>query len=120
MLQAFQEVFSLGYSEAVLIGSDLYDLNSDDLREAFRQLSRYDVVLGPAGDGGYYLIGMKKAMPLLFQGKKWGADTVLKETLQNLKDVETYLLPVRNDVDRYEDIEGNPVFEPYLNPKNHD
>jgi rSAM/selenodomain-associated transferase 1 len=120
MLQAFREAFSLGYSEAVLIGSDLYDLSSDDLRKAFGQLGRHDVVLGPAGDGGYYLIGMKKAMPLLFQGKKWGTDTVLKETLQNLKEVETCLLPVRNDVDRYEDIEGNPVFEPFLNQKNHD
>ena len=117
MLHAFQEVFSLGYSEAVLIGSDLYDLTSDDLREAFEQLSGHEVVLGPAGDGGYYLIGMKKAMPLLFMGKQWGTDTVLKDTLQNLKEVDTCLLPVRNDVDRYEDIVGNPVFESFLNPK---
>lgn len=117
MLQAFQEAFSVGYSEAVLIGSDLYDLTSDDLREAFGQLNRHEVVLGPAGDGGYYLIGMKKAIPGLFQGKQWGTQTVLKETLQNLKEVDTFLLPVRNDVDRYEDIQGNPVFEPFLNPK---
>lgn len=117
MLEAFQEVFSLGYCEAVLIGSDLYDLTSDDLREAFMQLSRHEVVLGPAGDGGYYLIGMKKAMPALFREKQWGTDTVLKETLQDLKEIDTCLLPVRNDVDRYEDIQGNPVFERFLNPK---
>lgn len=117
MLQAFQEVFSQGYTQAVLIGSDLYDLSSEDLRQAFVQLSRHEVVLGPAADGGYYLIGLKKAMPVLFREKQWGMPTVLKDTLQNLEEVDTCLLPVRNDVDRYEDIQGNPVFEPFLNPK---
>lgn len=114
MLHAFREAFSLGYSEVVLIGSDLYDLSAEDLTTAFRELGRNEVVLGPASDGGYYLIGMKHPIPALFREKQWGNDSVLRDTLADLKGVRTFLLVVRNDIDRYEDIEGNPVFEPFL------
>jgi glycosyltransferase A (GT-A) superfamily protein (DUF2064 family) len=75
------------------------------------------VVLGPASDGGYYLIGMKRPVPTLFKGKQWGKESVLEDTLADLEGISTSLLPIRNDVDRYEDIEGNPVFEPFLNQK---
>ncbi len=117
MLQAFREAFSAGYSEVVLIGSDLFDLSTEDLEASFRELQGHEVVLGPASDGGYYLIGLKRPIPGLFRGKRWGTDSVLKDTLADLEDRSTFLLPVRNDVDRYEDIEGNPVFEPFLNQK---
>ena len=120
MLQAFREAFSKGYSEVVIIGSDLYDLSTEDLSTAFRELAQNEVVLGPASDGGYYLIGLKRLIPSLFRGKQWGTETVLKDSLADLKDFSTFLLPVRNDVDRYEDIEGNPVFEPFLNQKEND
>ena len=117
MLRAFQDAFIRGYSRVVLIGSDLYDLGTPDLDLAFQELERHEVVLGPAGDGGYYLIGMKRPMPELFSEKHWGTETVLEETLADLAGTDTFLLPVRNDVDRYEDIEGNPVFEPFLKHK---
>ena len=117
MLQAFREAFSMGYSEVVLIGSDLYDLSTKDLGAAFRELNSHEVVLGPASDGGYYLIGMKRPIPALFKGKQWGKESVLEDTLADLEGISTSLLPIRNDVDRYEDIEGIPVFEPFLNQK---
>ena len=117
MLQAFREAFSMGYSEVVLIGSDLYDLSTKDLGAAFRELNSHEVVLGPASDGGYYLIGMKRPIPALFKGKQWGRESVLEDTLADLEGISTSLLPIRNDVDRYEDIEDIPVFEPFLNQK---
>lgn len=116
MEKALRETFAAGYTRVVLIGSDLYDLATEDLVEAFRQLDRHEVVLGPAGDGGYYLVGLRQLLPGLFQNKQWGTQTVLKDTLADLRGTDTHLLPVRNDVDRYEDIKGNPVFEPFLNP----
>jgi len=115
MLKAFREAFSMGYSEVVLIGSDLYDLSTADLEASFRELVGHEVVIGPASDGGYYLIGMKHPIPALFKGKQWGKDSVLQDTLADLEGFRSFLLPVRNDVDRYEDIEGNPVFKPFLN-----
>ncbi|MEJ2584175.1 MAG: TIGR04282 family arsenosugar biosynthesis glycosyltransferase [Robiginitalea sp.] len=117
MHQAFLEAFAMGYSQVVLIGSDLYNLTTEDLTASFRELDRHEVVLGPAADGGYYLIGMKRPIPGLFRGKHWGTETVLKDSLVDLKDFSTYMLPERNDVDRYEDIEGNPIFKPFLNQK---
>ena len=117
MLQAFREAFSMGYSQVVLIGSDLYDISPEDLNASFRALDRHEVVLGPASDGGYYLIGMKQPLPALFEGKQWGKESVLGDTLADLEGISTSLLSVRNDVDRYEDIKGNPVFEPFLNQK---
>jgi rSAM/selenodomain-associated transferase 1 len=111
MQHAISDSFQRGYSHVVLIGSDLHDIRTSDLREAFRQLDHHDVVLGPAADGGYYLIGMKREFPRLFKKKAWGTGGVLKETLKDLEGTDVFLLPVRNDVDLYEDIEGNPVFE---------
>ena len=116
MEHALEETFAAGYTRAVLIGSDLYDLTTGDLEQAFRQLDRHQAVLGPAGDGGYYLIGLRQLHPGLFQNKQWGTQTVLEDTLADLRKTDTCLLPVRNDVDRYEDIQGNPVFEPFLKP----
>lgn len=116
MENALKETFAAGYTRVVLIGSDLYDLTTEDLGEAYQQLDHHEVVLGPAGDGGYYLMGLRQLQPGLFQNKQWGTQTVLEDTLADLRGTDTHLLPVRNDVDRYEDIKGNPVFEPFLKP----
>lgn len=114
MQHAFEDAFKAGYSEVIIIGSDLLDLSTSDLEEAFQQLIKAEVVLGPAQDGGYYLLGQKRPIPGIFQNKAWGSSTVLKDTLEDLKEVKTSLLHVRNDIDRYEDIEGIPVFKSYL------
>ncbi len=117
---AFKVAFAAGYRKVVLIGSDLYELYADDLAAAFASLDTHQAVVGPATDGGYYLLGLTRPIPDLFRGKAWGTDTVLAATLNDLEGVPTFLLPPRNDIDRYEDIAGNPVFAPFFNPHSHD
>ena len=114
MLNAFQDGFSRGYEKIIIIGSDMYDLDQADLEDAFRALSQNDFVVGPAEDGGYYLLGMKKLKPELFTNKDWGASTVLTDTLTDLKDEKKVLLETRNDVDYYEDIKDIDAFGPFL------
>ncbi|WP_445381174.1 TIGR04282 family arsenosugar biosynthesis glycosyltransferase [Robiginitalea sp. IMCC43444] len=114
MNNAFSRAFREGYQKVVIIGSDLLDLSSEDIETAFEKLDENEIVIGPASDGGYYLLGMKTLHPGLFQGKDWGSDSVLKDTLEDLREIDYFLLPVRNDIDRYEDISGRPEFKPYL------
>ncbi len=114
MEYAFQQGFIEGFENIILIGSDLYDLSQLDLETAFSALKNHNFVLGPAEDGGYYLIGMKMIKSQLFKHKKWGSDTVLKETLYNLKNDSFQLLALRNDIDYFEDIKGIKVFQQFL------
>ena len=111
---AFQNGFNEGYTKIVVIGSDMYDLTNEDIRRAFASLDENDAVLGPAKDGGYYLLGMKQLIPAVFHSKDWGTDTVFEDTMKDLQGMNVGLLDERNDVDRYEDILGIPVFEPFL------
>jgi len=114
MEHAFREGFRAGFGNIVIIGSDLFDLSQGDLESAFSLLEENDHVLGPAEDGGYYLLGMKALEPKLFRGKAWSSDTVLADTLEDLKDKKVALLPERNDVDRYEDIKDIKAFAPFI------
>lgn len=82
MNNAMEHVFKLGYSEVVLIGSDIPDIQPDEIIEAFDILKDNDICIGPTFDGGYYLIGMKKLHRELFDNKlKWGKRTVLEGTM---------------------------------------
>lgn len=114
MEHAFRTAFDAGYQRVVLIGSDLYDLGTGDLSRAFDALQDAPVVIGPATDGGYYLMGLTGPMPQLFRGMAWGTDTVLPNTMDALGEIRPHLLDFRNDVDYYEDIAGIPAFEPFL------
>jgi rSAM/selenodomain-associated transferase 1 len=114
MANAFQEGFQNEYQKIIIIGSDMLDLSQEDLENAFKSLEKNDFVVGPAEDGGYYLLGMKKFMPALFKNKTWGTETVLKDTLADLKNETTALLETKNDVDYYEDIKDIKAFEPFL------
>lgn len=114
MANAFQEGFTSGFEKIIIIGSDMYDLDSETIESAFSSLSNNDFVLGPAQDGGYYLLGMNTFNPNLFQNKEWGTSTVLETTLKELKEENVTLLDMRNDVDLYEDIVDNEVFQPFL------
>lgn len=115
MLNAFQQAFSTGYEKVVIIGSDLPDLTSEHINEAFEKLNSNDVVMGPAEDGGYYLLGMKKLHANIFQNKNWGTSTVRKDTLNDLQNESVFLLETLNDVDVFDDIKNNPVFNQFLN-----
>lgn len=120
MHQAFEQGFKEGYQKVVIIGSDLYDLESNDIVIAFRALDAHDFVIGPAQDGGYYLLGMKRLKDQLFENKNWGTPSVLRDTLANLHAESHVLLDTRNDVDVYEDIEHIKAFQPFLNSKKHE
>ncbi|QKX04275.1 glycosyltransferase [Aquimarina sp. TRL1] len=111
MLAAFQEGFTNGYQHIIIIGSDIYDLQQHDIEKAFLSLKKHDYVIGPAKDGGYYLLGMNKLTPSLFSRKTWGTDSVLKDTLLDLQNEAVKILEERNDIDYYEDIEGIDVFQ---------
>ncbi len=114
MAHAFTEAFADGFEKVCIIGSDMYDLDQATLETAFTALNTADYVLGPAEDGGYYLLGMKRFTPSLFTAKKWGEPTVLEATLSDLENEKVHLLPERNDVDTYEDIKDVAVFHPFI------
>jgi rSAM/selenodomain-associated transferase 1 len=105
MQNAFQNSFEAGYQKVMIIGSDLVDLSSEIIEKAFLQLENNDVVIGPAEDGGYYLLGMKNLQPKIFENKEWGTSTVRKETLTDLKNKKIHLLSELNDIDVYEDLQ---------------
>jgi len=114
MSNAFKTCFKDGYEKVVLIGSDLFDLEEFHIREAFEKLEKNDAVIGPALDGGYYLLGLKKMHPTIFMNKNWGTATVRKNTMKNLEKVNVHLLPILNDVDVIEDIKHHPAFTKFL------
>ena len=116
MHNAFSEIFGLGYEKAIIIGSDMFDLNQKDLETAFDALQTNQLVIGPATDGGYYLLGMKELNKEIFQNKNWGTSTVLEETLADLKQKNYVLLEERNDVDYFEDIKEIDAFQQFLPP----
>lgn len=94
------------YTKVCLIGSDCLALKDTDIANAFKQLDEADVVIGPAVDGGYYLIGMKKPQLQLFPNISWGSSTVLENTLQKCTDsgLVVHQLRLLNDIDQPEDV----------------
>lgn len=106
MATAFEEVFDVGYEQVLVIGTDCYELKSSILVEAFQGLNDADLVIGPAKDGGYYLLGLTMPEPKLFDGIAWSTASVFPDTMEIAASVEKsiFLLPVLNDVDRYEDL----------------
>ena len=108
MTAAFQNSFASGVDKVAIIGTDCPDLKPEILVQAFDELSDRDLVLGPAKDGGYYLIGMRRAIPELFDGIKWGTSEVFASTraiAQNL-DLNIAYLPTLADIDLPEDLLG--------------
>ena len=105
MQTAFEQLFSKGYTNCIIIGSDLFDLKSEMITTAFTALKSNEVVIGPAEDGGYYLLGLKAMQSSLFENKDWGTSTVFGATMKDLQADKTYLLPILNDIDTFEDLE---------------
>lgn len=105
MQAAFELLFSQGYKKCIIIGSDLFDLETAIINQAFDVLETKETVLGPAEDGGYYLLGLKKMQLAVFQNKDWGTDTVFESTLNDLDPKQLFLLKTLNDIDTLEDLE---------------
>jgi rSAM/selenodomain-associated transferase 2/rSAM/selenodomain-associated transferase 1 len=106
MSGAFQEAFSNGAERAAIIGTDCPDLDARVLGTAFEQLLTFDLVLGPAADGGYYLIGLRRFVPELFTGITWGTGLVLLQTAAKAEQLNltTSKLHKLADIDRPEDL----------------
>ena len=114
MKNAVAGAFENDYKKVVVIGSDLYDLQESDITTAFEKLNKFDVVLGPASDGGYYLLGLKFIPDNLFFNKKWGTSSVLKDTLIDLENFDIYLLDIKNDIDTFNDIKDIKEFQKFI------
>lgn len=110
MQHAFQQGFKEGFKNILIIGSDLYDITEADINKAFEALENNSFVIGPAQDGGYYLLGMKQLHPKIFTNKSWGSANVLEETLKDIGSEKHLLLPQRNDIDYFEDMKHIPEF----------
>ena len=111
MSHAFQTGFNLGFDSVILIGSDLATINKTHIKQALDRLKRCHAVLGPAEDGGYYLIGMNRFHQEFFYNKAWGTDTVLNDTLKDTSHLKIDLLEPLNDVDTFEDLQGLKQFK---------
>ena len=114
MHHAFELLFSRGYRQIVIVGSDIFELTTAGIQEAFTHLDSTNYVVGPALDGGYYLLGMNALKKKLFENKKWGTRTVLKETLKNLEQEQVVLLAAKNDIDTYDDLKKSSGFNQFL------
>jgi rSAM/selenodomain-associated transferase 2/rSAM/selenodomain-associated transferase 1 len=109
MFQAIGNAFLEGCRSIVTIGSDCPDISKELLKKAFDHLEQHDLVLGPALDGGYYLIGMKQPLSCIFPGNMpWGTKFVFKKTLRHAQkmNLSVFLLPKLADVDLPQDIAG--------------
>lgn len=106
MFGAMSSLLAQGHAKALLVGSDFPALTSQHLGQAARWLDQHPVVFGPASDGGYYLIGMRKVFSFLFNQLPWGRNTVLSESLARCQQagVAYGLLPVEHDVDTVADL----------------
>ncbi|WP_418510974.1 TIGR04282 family arsenosugar biosynthesis glycosyltransferase [Corallibacter sp.] len=107
MENAFSELFQLGYKKVLIIGSDLPDLNTETITNAYDKLNENDFVIGPATDGGYYLLGMKSLHQNIFKNKAWSTNSVLKDTLNDLQNSSVFLLKELNDIDTFEDLKAH-------------
>ena len=117
MRNALQEGFSMGYTHQVLIGSDLPRLSHTLLNQAFDQLTKYDIVVGPAEDGGYYLIGMQAPFKEVFDKIDWSTNRVLSQTLQQCKPYKYDLLVTLTDIDTEEDLKKFPEIYNYTHER---
>lgn len=106
MKSAFERLFQKDYKKVCIIGSDCYELSTQIIEDAFQRLDETDLVIGPAKDGGYYLLAMKNDMKDIFQNIEWSTDKVLQQTIEtiNKKGYSYSLLSQLNDVDTIEDV----------------
>ncbi len=111
MATAFRQGFENGSDRVVIIGIDCPDITDHLLNQAFQQLSHHDLVLGPAVDGGYYLIGLRAsaqtlAIPALFEAMDWGTGSVRETTLARAHSQQLTVAQLQEltDVDYPEDL----------------
>jgi len=101
MLAGFEAAFAADHNKVVIIGSDCPGIDTDYLNDAFTALDDHDIVIGPALDGGYTLLGMRKLSPTLFNDVAWSTEEVLPTTLARAEaaGLSVQLLAPLSDVD---------------------
>jgi uncharacterized protein len=107
MCAGFRWAFDQGYSSVMIIGTDCPGLTTALLAEGLAALQNQVVAIGPAIDGGYYLIGLQRLVPELFAQIAWGTATVRQDTVKiaDRLQLSTYLLPLLPDIDRPTDLQ---------------
>lgn len=103
---AFRDVFGRRYEQIVLVGSDICDLRVSDITDAFRFLTKGAAVLGPAKDGGFYLIGLTSSFGEVFGFDSWSTPSVFERTVRCLGEagLTVKMLSERRDIDKAEDL----------------
>lgn len=106
MKNAFNLVFSHGAKNVIIIGSDIPDLSKEIIDEAIDKLDENDIVIGPSPDGGYYLLGMKKDSPFLFDKIIYSTSSVLDETIEKIKEnkLTYHILQTLEDIDTEDEL----------------
>lgn len=106
MDHAFQQGFEEGYRKIVIIGSDLPEISGDDIHKVLNSLDTHDLVIGPARDGGYYLIGLKAIHPKLFRDITWSTGEVFRLTIRKARELGLSVdtLDEREDIDDEESL----------------
>ena len=106
MKHAFDMVFRQGFEKAIIIGSDCPELLAIEIENAFILLNENDLVIGPAEDGGYYLLGMKKTHAELFQIEKWSTPNVFRQTMEKAAqlNLKCYKTTIKRDLDDEQDL----------------
>ena len=101
MQNAFEYLFNKNYEKIVIIGSDCLELTASIIEQGFSELCNADVVIGPALDGGYYLLGLKEKNPFLFENIEWSTSRVLEQTIKacNENNLHYTMLELLNDID---------------------
>lgn len=116
MAQAFEWGFRGGYEKIIIIGTDCYELTTEILEIAFEKLNQNETVIGPAQDGGYYLLGLNEVLPEVFQNKEWSTASVLRDTIQDLENLQVSydLLPLLRDIDDFDDLKNTDLLTKLL------
>ncbi|MBD2358173.1 TIGR04282 family arsenosugar biosynthesis glycosyltransferase [Tolypothrix sp. FACHB-123] len=110
LARSLSDAFQSGREQVIIIGTDCPGVNSQLLTKAFEQIRSFDLVIGPAIDGGYYLIGLRQLIPNLFANIDWGTPQVLQQTVNIAEklNLSKIYLPALSDVDYPEDL---PIWE---------
>ena len=121
MENAFADAFVEGNEEVIIIGTDCAELSAEIIMKGFAHLRKYDVIIGPATDGGYYLLGMNKLHPGLFRDIDWSTDKVLEQTISVCRQnkIDFHLLPELSDIDNEADLrkmKDELLLEKMVNP----
>ena len=106
MQNCFYDAFELDFDKMILIGSDTPDITDQIISQGFAELDKHDIIIGPAQDGGFYLIGMKKPHENLLNKRAYGHEEVLNELLDEIenRNLSVFKLPTLIDIDVKDDL----------------